>query len=137
MHDNADSVKLSAESSPALVEQAAQAIRYQMAAQYKPTGEARPIPFGSSEALIQYNMVETEDTRARRIADAVLAVVAPLLRAEGAAAERERIKQGTEVLLDHGTGWAPDGTQGWVRLADVLALVSREAEAATGGERDG
>jgi hypothetical protein len=66
-------------------------------------------------------------------ADAVLVVVAPLLRAEGAAAERERIRAGIEALpmpddyngLNAGRVWHE-------AMRDVLALVSREAEASDG-----
>jgi hypothetical protein len=80
-------------------------------------------------------------------ADAVLAVVAPPLRAEGAADEREQAKRIVRERK-HGYHEARAGATSNDVIAyyaakeeaaiDILAaLVSREAEAAPGGERDG
>ena len=126
MHDNADSVKLSVESSPALVEQAAQAghdlilVRVGMQERgWQPCctcgWEGTKLLFGSEAAV--------------EGAAHLLAVVAPLLRAEGAADEREAAWKRVEAVCDEmwGEGWAI-GTRDKLRAA-VLALVSREAEA--------
>ncbi len=69
----------------------------------------------------------------RRDAEAVLVVVAPVLRAEGAAEERERIKAGIEAYEPADNFLAVrDGHERMFTQATVLALVSREAEASDG-----
>lgn len=92
-----------------MVEQAAQAIE----------------PFCHSGFVCKNPLIES-----KQAADAVLVVVAPLLRAEGAAAERERIKAGIEALQSRWHDATPDDRPDTMdALAEVLALVSREAEA--------
>jgi hypothetical protein len=87
----------------------------------------------TANALLDFGCCSTHDY-AERAADAVLVVVAPLLRAEGARAERERLR--TEV--EGWRTWAVDDghpggdVQSMCPKRWMLALVSREAEASDG-----